>query len=148
MLVIRLQRTGRSGHAMFRMVVQDSRRTPKSGKVVAWLGSYDPHSKSVNIDIEKATKFIENGAQPSDRVISLLNKEGIKMPAWVSKSADRKREIRNPEKRRSTAPKEEITQAVEEPKIEPSETEVSDEIKEEAVEPIVAEEKAAEDKTS
>ena len=54
MLVIRLQRTGRKGHAMFRIVVQDSRQTPTSGKVVARLGSYNPHNKEVIIDKEKA----------------------------------------------------------------------------------------------
>ena len=44
MLAIRMQRTGRKGHAMFRVVVQESRLTPTSGRVVAMLGSYDPHS--------------------------------------------------------------------------------------------------------
>ena len=42
MLSIRLQRTGRRKRASFRMVVQDSRRAPTSGKVVANLGHYDP----------------------------------------------------------------------------------------------------------
>jgi small subunit ribosomal protein S16 len=41
-----MQRTGRRGHAMFRVIVQDSHRSPTSGKVVAFLGSYDPHTKS------------------------------------------------------------------------------------------------------
>jgi small subunit ribosomal protein S16 len=106
MLVIRLQRTGRKGHAMFRIVVQDSRRTPTSGKVVARLGSYDPHVKVVILDKEKASLFIKNGAQPSDRMVKILHAEKVKLPDWVTKAADKKRDVKNPEKRRSTAPAE------------------------------------------
>ena len=102
-----MQRTGRKGHAMFRVVVQDSRRTPTSGKIAANLGSYDPHSKTVQINKEKAEYYLEHGAQPSDRVARLFKAEGIKLPKWVALSDEKKRTIRNPEKRRSTAPAEE-----------------------------------------
>jgi len=104
MLAIRMQRTGRKGHAMFRVVVQDSRRTPTSGKVVANIGSYDPHAKSAQLDKEKAAFYLEHGAQPSDRVARLLQSEGIKLPSWVSISEAKQRTVRNAEKRRSTAP--------------------------------------------
>lgn len=104
MLVIRMQRTGRKGHAMFRVVVQDSRRTPSSGKVVASLGSYDPHAKQVNIDKEKASFYLEHGAQPSERVARLLKAEGVKLPSWVKLSVNKERAVRNPDKRRSTMP--------------------------------------------
>lgn len=107
MLVIRLQRTGRSGHASFRIVVQDSRQSPTSGKFVALIGNYDPHSKTVNIDKDKALTFIKNGAQPSDRVAGLLKKEGVKLPDWVSVSADKTRTTRNAEKLRKNRPAEE-----------------------------------------
>jgi len=106
MLAIRLQRTGRSGHAQFRMIVQDSRFSPKRGRVVAYLGSYDPHSKTATIDGEQASKYLENGAQPSDRAARLLQKEGIKLPSWVKLEDPKQRTVRNPEKRRSTAPAE------------------------------------------
>ena len=106
MLAIRLQRTGRSGHAQFRMIVQDSRFSPKRGRVVAYLGSYDPHSKTATIDGEQASKYLENGAQPSDRAARLLQKEGIKLPDWVKLDDPKQRTVRNPEKRRSTAPTE------------------------------------------
>ena len=106
MLAIRMQRTGRKGHAMFRMVVQDSRRTPTSGKVVARLGSYDPHAKTLSIDKDKANFYLEHGAQPSDRVAYLLKQEGVKLPDWVKLSAERKRSVRNADKRRSTRPDE------------------------------------------
>ncbi|HET7060118.1 MAG TPA: 30S ribosomal protein S16 [Candidatus Saccharimonadales bacterium] len=113
MLAIRMQRTGRKGHAMFRVVVQDSRRTPTSGKIVAQLGSYDPHAKTVTLDKEKAAFYLEHGAQPSDRAVLLLQKEGVKLPKWAQKPAKRESKVRNPEKRRSTRPDEPETPAEE-----------------------------------
>ena len=92
---------------MFRVVVQESRLTPTSGKVVALLGNYDPHSKVVNLDKEKAATFLKNGAQPSDRAALLLQKEGIELPKWVKLSAARQGKLRNPEKLRRNQPKEE-----------------------------------------
>jgi small subunit ribosomal protein S16 len=121
MLAIRMQRTGRKGHAMFRVVVQDSRRTPTSGKVVAYLGSYDPHAKAIILDKEKAVFYLGNGAQPSDRAARLLNGEGVKLPDWVKLSADKTRTTRNADKRRSTRPAEEA-KVEEPPAAEPSAT--------------------------
>ncbi len=109
MLSIRMQRTGRKGHAMFRVVVQDSRLTPTSGKVVAQLGSYDPHSKVVTVDVEKANFYLNNGAQPSDRAALLLQKEGVKLPTWVSLGSSKSRGVRNPDKLRKNRPAEETT---------------------------------------
>ncbi|MGH7238559.1 MAG: 30S ribosomal protein S16 [Candidatus Saccharimonadales bacterium] len=106
MLAIRMQRTGRKRHAMFRVVVQDSRRTPTSGKVAARLGSYDPHAKIATLDKEKATFYLKNGAQPSERVARLLKAEGVKLPKWVVVASKQKRAARNPDKRRSTRPPE------------------------------------------
>lgn len=104
MLAIRMQRTGRSGHAQFRVIVQDSRFSPTRGRVVSYLGSYNPHTKAAAIDSEKAAKYLDNGAQPSDTVARLFKKEGIKLPDWVSIGEPKKRSVRSPEKRRSTAP--------------------------------------------
>lgn len=104
MLVIRLQRTGRKGYAMYRLVVQDSRRTPTSGKVIAYLGSYDPHAKTVVVDKEKAEFYLHHGAQPTARAVSLLKENKVKLPVWVAVAAPQNRSVRNPEKRRSTAP--------------------------------------------
>lgn len=107
MLAIRMQRTGRKGHAMFRLVVQESRVTPTSGKVVVTLGSYDPHAKVATIDKEKAAFYLGNGAQPSDRAARLLKSEGVELPKWVKVvDAEKKRAIRNPEKLRKNQPKE------------------------------------------
>lgn len=107
MLAIRMQRTGRKGHAMFRVVVQDARRTPTSGRVVAVLGHYDPHTKAVELVKDKAGFYLEHGAQPSDRVVKLFQAEGIDLPVWVSGAPTKKRAIRNPEKLRRNQPKQE-----------------------------------------
>lgn len=96
---------------MFRMVVQDSRRTPTSGKVVAQLGSYDPHAKTLILDKDKASFYLGNGAQPSDRVAILLKKEGVKLPEWVQDPAKKESAVRNPDKRRSTRPEEPAEEA-------------------------------------
>jgi small subunit ribosomal protein S16 len=108
MLAIRMQRTGRKGHAMFRVVVQDSRRTPSSGRVVALLGSYDPHTKAVQLSKDKADFYLKNGAQPSERVVRLFQSEGVTLPSWIkTASTDRTRGTRNPEKLRKNQPKQE-----------------------------------------
>jgi small subunit ribosomal protein S16 len=106
MLVIRMQRTGRKGHAQFRVVVQDSRRTPTSGKVVAALGHFNPHTKETTLDKEKAAFYLEHGAQPSDRVVRLLQAEGVKLPSWVKVDAKKEGKLRNPEKLRKNRPAE------------------------------------------
>lgn len=105
MLAIRLQRTGRSGHAQFRLIVQDSRYSPTSGRVTAYLGSYNPHNKLVGLDKEKVEQYLKNGAQPSDRVARLLKKEGIKLPDWVKIDEQKQqRAVRNPDKLRRNRP--------------------------------------------
>jgi small subunit ribosomal protein S16 len=106
-LAIRLQRQGRSGHAHYRVVVQDSRWSPKRGKVVAHIGSYDPHNKTAILDKEKAESYLKNGAHPSERVAILLQNEGVKLPKWVDNPAKKEGKIRNPEKLRKNQPKEE-----------------------------------------
>ena len=108
MLAIRMQRVGRKGHPEYRVVVQDARLTPTSGRIVAKLGHYNPHTKQTTIDKEKASLYLKNGARPSPRVVRLLLAEKIELPSWVSlPSNDKKRTIRNPEKLRRNQPKEE-----------------------------------------
>ncbi len=135
MLVIRLQRTGRKGHAQFRVVVQDSRRTPTSGKIVAQLGTYDPHSKAIILDKERTAHYLEHGAQPSDRVVRLLTTEGIKLPNWVTTSDQKAGKLRHPEKLRRNQPK---AESVPEPKETPTEPDA------ESTEPVATEEPTTE----
>lgn len=107
MLAIRLQRTGRKGYPTYRLIVQESQLSPSSGRIVAQLGSYNPHSKESSIDKESAEKYLGNGAQPSPRAVKLLEEIGIKMPGWVKKPVTQNKSIRNPEKLRKNQPKEE-----------------------------------------
>jgi small subunit ribosomal protein S16 len=113
MLAIRMQRIGRKGLPQYRVVVQDSRRTPSSGRVVSTLGSYNPHSKEVILDKEKSQTYLNNGAQPSERVVAIFKKEGIKIPSWIKESNKNERSVRKPEKLRKNQPKEEAVEAPE-----------------------------------
>lgn len=106
MLAIRLQRTGRSGHAQYRVVVQEARLTPTSGRVVYRLGNYDPHAKVLNIDKDKVGFYLSHGAQPSDRIARLFKNNGVKLPDWVAVSAPVKRSVKNAEKLRKNRPAE------------------------------------------
>lgn len=107
MLAIRLQRTGRKGHPTYRLAVQESQLHPSSGRVVAYVGNYNPHSKEAKVQIEDAQKYLDNGAQPTPRVVTLLEEAGVKLPTWVKHPAERKKAIKNPEKLRRNQPKEE-----------------------------------------
>lgn len=111
MLAIRMQRLGRKGHPTYRVVVQDVRQTPTSGKYVALLGSYDPHAKVTTLVKDKAEFYLNNGAQPSDRVARLFKSEGITLPSWVKDPSAGTRTTRNPEKLRKNQPKEEAPAA-------------------------------------
>ncbi len=75
---IRLRRIGAKKAPFYRVVVADS-RYPRDGRFIEELGYYDPTKDPaiVNIDAEKAKKWIGNGAQPTDTVKALLKKNGI-----------------------------------------------------------------------
>ena len=76
---IRLKRMGQKKAPFYRIVVADS-RSPRDGKFIAEIGTYDPtKAPSVfNINTEDAKKWIENGAQPTETVAKLFKKAGIK----------------------------------------------------------------------
>lgn len=75
---IRLKRIGKKRNASFRFIVSESSYAP-SGRFIEELGYYDPTTEpeTYNIDEEKALKWLNNGAKPSDTVRSLLKKAGI-----------------------------------------------------------------------
>ena len=110
MLAIRLQRVGRKGYPVYRLAVQESHRHPSSGRVVAYVGSYNPHTKDANVQVELASKYLSNGAQPTPRVVKLLEAAGIEMPKWVKKPLSKEKAIKNTEKLRKNQPKEEVTE--------------------------------------
>lgn len=111
MLAIRLQRQGKTHYATYRVTVQDVLRHPSSGKVVAYVGSYNPHTKQVQLDKEAIENYLSHGAQPTDRVVRILTGEGMTMPKWVKTVRGKQRNIRNPEKLRRNQPKEEPVEA-------------------------------------
>ena len=111
MLAIRLQRQGKTHYATYRVIVQDVLRHPSSGKVVAYVGSYNPHTKQVQLDKEAIENYLSHGVQPTDRVVRILTGEGMTMPKWVKTAGGKQRNIRNPEKLRRNQPKEEPVEA-------------------------------------
>ena len=81
MVKIRLKRIGATKKPKYRIVVQDS-RTRRDGAVIEEIGYYDPQANPVElrIDAEKAKKWLDNGAQPTETTVSLLRKAEV-LPA-------------------------------------------------------------------
>ena len=78
MVKIRLRRMGAKKNPYYRIVVADS-RSPRDGRCIEEIGSYDPLSKpaTIKVDAEKAQNWIKNGAQPTDTVRALLKKANV-----------------------------------------------------------------------
>jgi len=75
---IRLRRMGAKKAPFYRIVVADS-RFPRDGRFIEEIGTYNPltNPAEINVDGEKAKKWIANGAQATDTVKSLLKKSGV-----------------------------------------------------------------------
>jgi small subunit ribosomal protein S16 len=75
MVKIRLQRQGKKKAPFYHIVVADS-RSPRDGKIVEKIGSYDPmtNPSTVVIDKEKLEKWTKNGAKPTDSVKQIIEK--------------------------------------------------------------------------
>ncbi len=76
MVKIRLQRAGKKKAPFYHIVVADS-RSPRDGKIIEQIGTYNPmvDPSELKIDKEKVTKWIKNGAKPTDTVKRLIEKE-------------------------------------------------------------------------
>jgi small subunit ribosomal protein S16 len=76
---IRLQRHGSKKRPFYRLVAADS-RSPRDGRYLEIIGTYNPTTdpESVKIDSEKAQKWLNEGAKPTDTVKNLFAKAGIK----------------------------------------------------------------------
>lgn len=70
---IRLRRMGAKKAPFYRIVVADS-RYPRDGRFIEEIGTYDPtkNPSVINVDVEKANKWIANGAQSTDTVKKIL----------------------------------------------------------------------------
>ena len=75
---IRLTRMGKKKNPFYRIVVADQ-RSRRDGAPIEEIGYYDPMTNpaTVKIDAEKATQWLNNGAQPTDTVRALLKKNEI-----------------------------------------------------------------------
>ena len=78
MVRIRLRRTGRKNSPSYRIVVVDS-RAPREGEYLEAIGQYAPRGgdKALNLLADRAHYWLDNGAQPSDTVRSLLRRAGV-----------------------------------------------------------------------
>ena len=76
MVKIRLQRAGKKKAPFYHIVVADS-RSPRDGKIIEQIGTYDPMQEPsvLKLDKEKVEKWIKNGAKPTDTVKHLIEKE-------------------------------------------------------------------------
>ncbi|MET0502248.1 MAG: 30S ribosomal protein S16 [Candidatus Binatia bacterium] len=75
-VTIRLSRHGAKKRPFYRIVVSD-RRSPRDGRYIEQVGTYDPSATSggVKLNREKIDSWINNGAQPSQTVSELIKKE-------------------------------------------------------------------------
>ena len=75
MVKIRLQRQGAKKTPFYHIVVADS-RSPRDGKIIEKIGTYDPMTEpsTIVLDKEKVEKWIKNGAKPTDTVKQLIEK--------------------------------------------------------------------------
>lgn len=77
---IRLQRHGKKGKPFYWIVAADS-RSKRDGRYLEKIGIYNPTTNpaTVNLDVDTAVKWLENGAQPSDTARTLLSYRGVMM---------------------------------------------------------------------
>jgi small subunit ribosomal protein S16 len=136
MVVIRLARGGRVKQAIYRIVAADKRRSATS-KFLDVLGTYNPHTKEIKLNKELTEKYLSNGAQPSDRVLRLLQSEGIKTPEWA-KTHDRFKKSKKEAEEAAAAETaaaateatEEVAQSVDAPETADTEAQVANDQKE------------------
>ncbi len=86
MVKIRLRRVGAKNKPMYRIVVADS-RSPRDGAFIEIIGHYNPLTdpETLDVDKEKAVKWLTSGARPTETVIRLLTKSEVPMKFQTSK---------------------------------------------------------------
>ena len=91
MLRIRLSRTGAKKRPSYRVVVAES-RFPRDGRHVEILGFYDPmmNPSTIQIDVDRAVRWLRNGAQPTERARILLRHAGVLKAHDEARMADRR----------------------------------------------------------
>ncbi|MDP4730819.1 MAG: 30S ribosomal protein S16, partial [Flavobacteriales bacterium] len=83
---IRLQRHGKKGKPFFHIVAADA-RSPRDGKFIERIGSYNPNTNPATIvlDTDKAVTWLFNGAQPTDTARAILSYKGVLYKAHLNK---------------------------------------------------------------
>jgi small subunit ribosomal protein S16 len=78
MVRIRLRRVGRKKSPIYRIVIADS-ESPRDGRFIEIIGNYSPRhgDRAIDLKTERANYWLDNGAQPSDTVRSLLRRAGL-----------------------------------------------------------------------
>ena len=78
MVTIRLRRTGKTKQPSYRLVIADS-RAPRDGKFIEIIGHYNPvrDPQELVVNAERARYWLSVGAQPSDRVVRLLQRVNV-----------------------------------------------------------------------
>ncbi len=76
MLIIRFRKVGKKNQKIMHLVLQD-KKWKLQGKVIKYLGWYNPYSKEGNFDKEKILFYLKNGAKISDTAYNILVKKGI-----------------------------------------------------------------------
>jgi len=149
MVRIRLKRVGAKKHPFYRIVVADQ-RAARDGAFIEQVGTYDPFPDppEIKIDEEKVAKWMKNGAQPSDSVVSLFQTQGILPKVTTGAAAPEAAKKAAPKAATKAAPKAAATAtAVADPPEEVAEETPAEEVAE-ATDEVAAEtpaEDAAED---
>ena len=78
MVKLRLRRMGAKKRPSYRIVAADS-RSPRDGAFIESVGFYDPITDpaTINVNLDRARHWIDNGAQPTDTVRSILKRAGV-----------------------------------------------------------------------
>lgn len=114
---IRLKRMGRRNRPSYRIVVADS-RSPRDGRFVETLGHYDPLTDpaTIKVDEDKVKKWLDEGAQPSETVKSILSRFGFLKKWHEVEVMERKKQetLKGKEQAAGTTPSKEGEKAKEE----------------------------------
>lgn len=119
MLRIRLRRVGKKRRPSYRIVVAEA-RSPRDGAYLEWIGNYDPMTDppATSLKVDRAVQWLSKGAQPSDAVRRILDKNGISKNGSVVEVAAAPPAAEVPAAEESDAPTaqaeaDEVTEAVE-----------------------------------
>lgn len=123
MVKLRLKRMGKIDTPFYRIVVLDSRKK-RDGAYLESLGYYDPKTDplTLKVDTDRAIHWLQNGAQPSDTVRSLLRKAGV-LEKWHNLKNEKNESKEKETKTKKTTAKKKETKPVKKTKAATTKTE-------------------------